>query len=761
MAARSKIIDLNRSGSDFSQSAHEPIPETASSAIPEESDAEPLMWDEEPSTDRGIWPVVAAATLTVLAVTGWLGFFIWANFAELQSRPSPARVSELIAYAAMPLLLVATIWLLAMRSSKREAARFGDVARLIRSESEALEERMQRVNGEIALARSFLAENAREIDSIGRVSAQRLSEAAQTLVQSLGDADEKAKILELASNAAVSNLEQLRNHLPVVSSAAKDATNQIGIAGNSAHGQIQAILETLGQVKERMASANDVMMVLDKRLLNSAESFESRLTSVAAKLQDSVENARLAAVPMFDRFDNRIGDIETRITAASREIGETLDSSSDRLSAIMESMQSAVERLGATVEQQDSATRTAVARLSALLDQSRQDLAAIDEDSTDRIAKLAFAVSALVERNSELSNALTGTRQNASELTEISEKLQDLLADIATQTGETAPNAVAKIREQLDAGRSELALLDSQIGTVDHGSAQLIERIASIEPLIAAQRREVETLSATTDEAIGLRHEQIDALSAALTHSRSIVDELVSTANEQLVASLLRVRESTRQAAESSRKIVEDELQQVTGSISDRSRAALEAAVAEQVEAVDAAMREALKRNLALSEDIDAKIAAQTAKLEEMVSNLEQRIGQAHGEFAGLDDEGFARRMALLTESLNSAAIDVAKILSNEVTDTAWAAYLKGDRGVFTRRAVRLLDGGEAKIIASHYDDDAEFRENVNRYIHDFEAMMRVLLSTRDGNAIGVTMLSSDVGKLYVALAQAIERLRN
>jgi hypothetical protein len=114
-----------------------------------------------------------------------------------------------------------------------------------------------------------------------------------------------------------------------------------------------------------------------------------------------------------------------------------------------------------------------------------------------------------------------------------------------------------------------------------------------------------------------------------------------------------------------------------------------------------------------------------------------------------------------LTESLNSTAIDVAKILSNDVTDTAWAAYLKGDRGVFTRRAVRLLDAGEARAIASHYSEDSEFREHVNRYIHDFESMMRVLLSTRDGNAIGVTLLSSDVGKLYVALAQAIERLRN
>ena len=144
-----------------------------------------------------------------------------------------------------------------------------------------------------------------------------------------------------------------------------------------------------------------------------------------------------------------------------------------------------------------------------------------------------------------------------------------------------------------------------------------------------------------------------------------------------------------------------------------------------------------------------------------MAGNLERRIADSRESFEGVGDDSFARRMVLLTESLNSTAIDVAKILSNDVTDTAWAAYLKGDRGVFTRRAVRLLDAGEARAIAAHYGDDAEFREHVNRYIHDFESMMRVLLSTRDGNAIGVTLLSSDVGKLYVALAQAIERLRN
>jgi hypothetical protein len=39
--------------------------------------------------------------------------------------------------------------------------------------------------------------------------------------------------------------------------------------------------------------------------------------------------------------------------------------------------------------------------------------------------------------------------------------------------------------------------------------------------------------------------------------------------------------------------------------------------------------------------------------------------------------------------------------------------------------------------------------------------MLRLLIGARDGSAISVTLLSSDIGKLYVALAQAIDRLRN
>jgi hypothetical protein len=137
---------------------------------------------------------------------------------------------------------------------------------------------------------------------------------------------------------------------------------------------------------------------------------------------------------------------------------------------------------------------------------------------------------------------------------------------------------------------------------------------------------------------------------------------------------------------------------------------------------------------------------------------LEAHIERARE--AQLKDSGeeFALRVSLLMDSMHSAAIDVQKILSDEIDDKAWNHYLKGNRGVFTRRAVRLLGGTETKAISSQYETDPEFRNAVNHYVQDFEAMLRRVLAERDGGMIAVTLMSSDMGKLYAALAQSVEK---
>ena len=191
-----------------------------------------------------------------------------------------------------------------------------------------------------------------------------------------------------------------------------------------------------------------------------------------------------------------------------------------------------------------------------------------------------------------------------------------------------------------------------------------------------------------------------------------------------------------------------------------QSAAAMERATRVAVERQLASIGEAGEAAADAAARVSERLTQQMLAIADSTASVESRLQDARAERENADQETLARRVSLLIESLNSASIDIAKTFSTDVSDSAWSAYLKGDRGVFTRRAVRLLDSAEAREIARLHEEDPAFREQVNRYIHDFEAMLRTILSQRDGSPLGVTILSSDMGKLYVALAQAIERLR-
>jgi hypothetical protein len=157
---------------------------------------------------------------------------------------------------------------------------------------------------------------------------------------------------------------------------------------------------------------------------------------------------------------------------------------------------------------------------------------------------------------------------------------------------------------------------------------------------------------------------------------------------------------------------------------------------------------------------VSERLTQQMINIGQSAAALEAHLQESSELHRQQDSEAFAKRVSLLIDSMHSASIDVGKIMADEVDDRAWAAYLKGDRGVFTRRAARLIGGTETKALTAHYETDREFHESVNRYVHDFEAMLRRVHAERDGGLLAVTLMSSDMGKLYVALAQAIERAR-
>lgn len=819
-----------------------------------------------------IWPVILVVTLLI-----WTGFFGWAHRSENIETFTSDRFISLLGNWSLPVSLIGIAWLLAMRSSRAEAGRFADVAASLRTESEALELRMRTVNEEITLARGFLAENARELESIGRVSAHKLQEAAEQLGAALADSDAKAKTLEQVSSAATTNLEQLRKHLPVVTSAAKDVTNQIGNAGNSAQLQVKTLIAALQRVAEAgqtargnidgleerageasvqlshlisqntaaletsiqtasdrtqqlsgildAASSNltdqlqtnlstaqagtkeitivleaaainverqlfssaadaDVRMqqlsaLLDKASHNLAHTLSESTADAAAKTQEMSNALKMAARSAADQLDTAAQDAQSRTQNISdvldtatknmanqlQDTGAHIDEVASRsvaqLTQQVEMLRESLADMKAYAQSEDARIDAMIARTAAHIDEKTAQLSTLDDMSTERTVKLAFSVEALVASTKNLSDNLGANHHSTDALIERSERLLLALDTAGREIDESLPAALSRADERLIASMLHLDSATQKAHKLGEHSDNMLAKLTTIDGLITTQRNDIATLMSSSDVHFAERQEQIDALATSLIETKAIMADIADQANNDLVKTLDRVRSSSHDAAEASRALLEGGLSDVTERLSRQSRDALASAIDSQVLALNDVVQQSFEKNIALSETATQKIAAQLAEIDGMTLNLETRLDTAREGFSGIDDDSFARQMVTLTESLNSTAIDVAKILSNEVTDTSWAAYLKGDRGVFTRRAVRLLDTSEAKTIAAHYGEEPEFRDHVNRYIHDFEAMMRVLLSTRDGNAIGVTLLSSDVGKLYVALAQAIERLRN
>jgi hypothetical protein len=761
MTTRSKIVGLTQHISD--QSSHDNVAaetQVTADSLPDAVDTASFEDAYEVEPPRRSILAFVVPTMLLLAFAGWTAFFGMTYWPEAQSGLNNNRIVELIVSWAVPALMIAVSWLLLMRNSSREANRFGNVAASLRKESDLLSQRMRTVNEEISLAREFLSQNARDLESLGRQSSQTLLESAQVLTAALADSDQKAKTLEAVSQSANTNLEQLRKHLPVVTSAAKDVTNQIGSAGNDAQIQIKALITTLERVRDAGKSVRDYVDGVEVRADDMAVKLEQSLSSSAKLLDVRSAEALDRSAEMATLMDSATQAMSSGIAQASGDIDAILSNSQEQIQSSLSELRKALGDVGSQTEQEEERIRAMIATISAHIHSSAQQISEVDRVATDQTSKLAFAVSALGDSTRTVGSALTDNQLVTQQLIEQSHRLLESLGTANHEISETIPASMDVLSLQLSDGVAQIKSALSNAESLEELSGSMLEKLNGLEQIIATQRDSVDALMTQSDAHFAARHDQVDALGSSLRQTQSLLQEMSDEANGQLVTALLRVRESTRAAAESSRKILDDELAHISEQLTEQNRTALANALDAQVASMNAAVQEAIERNVELSEAATGLVVKQLAELGEMTTTLEGRIADSKNSFESVQDDSFARRMVLLTESLNSTAIDVTKILSNDITDTAWASYLKGDRGVFTRRAVRLIDSKEAKIIANHYGNDSEFREHVNRYVHDFEGIMRLLLSTRDGNAIGVTLLSSDIGKLYVALAQAIERLR-
>jgi predicted nucleic acid-binding Zn-ribbon protein len=394
-------------------------------------------------------------------------------------------------------------------------------------------------------------------------------------------------------------------------------------------------------------------------------------------------------------------------------------------------------------------------------------LAMIDE----RFAELATHGD---ERANRFLESLTRARTELDTLAGQASSQDLAIGSIAERTGalrESIDRLTEEIRDNLGAaigeahGRTDrlteaAVAARPEVGWIRDAVVEASDRISATDGQIAEQQDRLSALLASVDEGVGNAQSRLSELASLMAKVESEASDLSTETGPALVASLVQVKEAAAHAAERAREAIESVIPSSASKLSQETQRALEQVIRDTIEDRLREVETVAARAVEAARSASDRLTQQMLTLGQSAAALEQHIDQTREEQREKDSEAFARRVSLLIDSMHSAAIDVGKILSDEIDDKAWGAYLKGNRGVFTRRAVRLIDGSETRGIRAHYETDLEFQRSSNRYVHDFEAMLRRVLAERDGGMIAVTLMSSDMGKLYAALAQVIDKRR-
>lgn len=836
-------------------------PALESAGIVVETEEEPPFdedWVEDEPDSRSARLSWLMPALAIVAVLGWTGFFAWVHRATIEAGASPQQWAEWIVDWSVPVLLVVALWLLAMRNGRREVSRFGKAAQILSEESALLERRLATVNRELSLARDFIAAQSRDLESLGRVASERISQHADRLQSLIHDNGTQVEAIGRVSTTALENMDRLRDDLPVISNSARDVASQIGHAGGVAKGQLEELisgfnrLNQFGEASGRQvvslrskvdealsafsAQAAQLEDVASKRFAELAErsaafraELEGRevetfaairrradaLRDELARHREEVEAAEAAALESLrsriaqlrddgtrvadalrvgeaeaaETWADAVAQLEERMADAVRRISEVdrhaMDNARERLETLRDEArrvdEAILERADAFQDQLVRRNVEASEREAAALSALGERLAAFDAEISERQEEHLAHVAGLAERGDALAQRLSAMSAEMDRLAEQGRETQDGLAEAAA--GLTT--RLAESRAVIDESASKVAsltddsvrLLELIRSSAEHGGREIPEALSQAEQRLLAFEQQANALATliaqTGDRGAALAGhveaarqsgtatlEQLTSLEARLADLAQRSDDLAAQAREELASAIAALEEGSANTLVNLRGQQAEEIRALADRIGAESSVAIDEALRAHATRAIAELESAARQASESGRETALQLRDQLAVVNELAGNLERRVAHARERAEEQVDNDFARRMALIVESLNSNAIDISKAFANDVTDTAWASYLRGDRGIFTRRAVRLLDNGDARAVAEIYEADSDFRETVNRYIHDFEAMLRSVLSTRDGHALAVTLLSSDMGKLYVALAQAIERLR-
>ncbi len=675
------------------------------------------------------------------------------------------------------------------------ATRGVEVADRVASQASQLEESMSR---QIEAVGTTLSGRAGEMNDlllsrIGEMN-QAIDSGGAGLVNSLGTKTEEISLAFAArtgelNQALSAKTEELDQTLIAHAESLGARVSTINKTGDAV---ARAIEQKGSEATRGLAEAGaEIVQNISAKTGEISQHLAATGTEMTRKMVEHGEQVVEAIMTTDQGVAKNFTEVVSRLSGANKELHDVLATAGDHLTAIEQGLGERAETFRSTIESATDKTATTSAHMEtqvlALQEVSGivlKDISQLSSRFEDQGKALSAAAEAVSDSNTRMDTALRERHESLANLTmSLSQKAEDVDTMMRTYTGiveDSLATAEARARE-----------IGTLLGDSAAQSSQVIRN--EFEQMNATTGAENESaLAAVRVQHITMRDEIAQVIADTRagfedmtremhTAVRQISQDLDST-REELRRNAIELPRETEEQANAMRRMVSDQIQALDelstivtrhGGGLDTSRAAAQpqpTQIAEPSPPPQPRQPQPAPRNTSSRLEAARRVVSALPEesgrpgerdsnwsMQELLARASERDNEPYGDQH--DRGNGADRSRLHTvESLNSISVDLARALDNEAPADLWNRYKSGERNVFTRRLYNIRGQRTFDDIRRKYMNESEFRNAVDRYVDEFEVMIKDIEDGDRDNMLTQTYMTSDTGKVYLMLAHASGR---
>lgn len=635
------------------------------------------------------------------------------------------------------------------------------------------------------------------VAGLSRDMEQALARQQGTLDQATVRAGREAERLGTVLDAQAEGLLKAASVVARQVQATETVVTRQGALLESAASTTQAFAAAADAMASKSGAAIEGLTRITGQMREEKERLSGRAAALAADLRGSLEQVSGLAEDVTRRAAT-LEEVNRRVAETGRSAAQELDAATaaalgdfnafrDASTEALEGARVAAGAIRDTVAQGENVRRMLHNQARGLeqavrslgehvrgtglaLDEQSQAIHQTSERAGERIRHLAE----LLSRNAvditrttaravvEIETVSEGLKAGTGEVRDVVTALQDA-GQVVDRTVEAAMGRIAGARSGMEDGRQAVKAAVGDFAAAGDRVANLAnDTVQALTTLADELRGEANGMVTATDQALNRAENlraQLDTVLSGFEDGVARGAGEVNRAGDRLRLAA-EVFEATAHHAGAAMIERADELEDRLRAV-DRAATQVRTGVDEASGALDrhAELLDAAgRRGVEGARKAVAELGRHAENMVALIKTAEQRARELETARESIDVQRFLTETSYVLERLQAAAVDIARLFTPAVEEDLWKRYYKGEQNVFLHHAAKTITRSQATAVKKLFAQNSEFRAYAERYMSEYEALLRAARANDRGDVLTAVFTSSDMGRLYITLARSIGR---